>query len=89
VDVARAAPAPRFWVQVGAFRDDRAVIALMQRLRQHAVTLFNATETTAAGRLEPVARVLVGPFSQWADAAAKVRELQASGLRPFIAEVRE
>jgi phospholipid transport system substrate-binding protein len=88
-DIARATPAPRFWVQVGAFRDDRAVIALMQRLRQHAVTLFNATETTATGKLEPVARVLVGPFSQWADAAAKVRELQASGLRPFIAEVRE
>lgn len=90
-DIAQAPPATsgRFWVQVGAFRDDDAVIDLMERLRQHSVTIFNAAESTAAGTRETVARVLVGPFSQWTEADAKLRELQASGFRPFIAEVRE
>jgi phospholipid transport system substrate-binding protein len=90
-DIAQAPPPGngRFWVQVGAFRDDDAVIDVMERLRQHSVTLFNAAEPTPAGTLEPVARVLVGPFSQWTEADAKVRELQAGGFRPFIAVVRE
>lgn len=90
-DVAGTAPAlpGPFWVQVGAFRDDDAVIDVMERLRQHAVTLFNAAEATPSGTREPVARVLVGPFAQWTEADAKLRELQASGFRPFIAEVRE
>ncbi len=89
-DIAQAPPkSGAFWVQVGAFRDDAAVIDVMERLRQHSVTLFNAAESTATGTREPVARVLVGPFSQWTDADAKLRELQASGFRPFIAEVRE
>ena len=91
-DIAHAQAPPAsgaFWVQVGAFRDDDAVIDVMERLRQHSVTLFNAAESTATGTREPVARVLVGPFSQWTDADAKLRELQASGFRPIIAEVRE
>jgi phospholipid transport system substrate-binding protein len=88
--IAQAPPTSgAFWVQVGAFRDDDAVIDVMERLRQHSVTLFNAAESTATGTREPVARVLVGPFSQWTDADAKLRELQASGFRPIIAEVRE
>jgi cell division septation protein DedD len=78
-----------FWVQVGAFRDDDAVVSVMERLRQYPVTLFNAAESTGAGTREPVARVLVGPFSQWTEADAKVRELQAGGFKPFIAVVRE
>ena len=93
VPVADLAQAPSasgpFWVQVGAFRDDDAVVDVMERLRQHAVTLFNAAEPTASGARQPVARVLVGPFAQWAEADAKVRELQARGFQPFIAEVRE
>lgn len=89
-DLAQAPPTKGpFWVQVGAFRDDDAVVDVMERLRQHAVTLFNAAEPTASGAREPVARVLVGPFTQWAEADAKLRELQAGGFRPFIAEVRE
>jgi phospholipid transport system substrate-binding protein len=90
-DIAQAPPAGGgpFWVQVGVFRDDDAVVDVMERLRQHSVTLFNAAESTAAGMREAVARVLVGPFSRWTDADAKLRELQASGFRPFIAEVRE
>jgi phospholipid transport system substrate-binding protein len=90
-DVGQAPPAGAgpFWVQVGAFRDDEVVINVMERLRQYPVTLFNAAESTGAGTREPVARVLVGPFSQWTEADAKVRELQAGGFKPFIAVVRE
>jgi phospholipid transport system substrate-binding protein len=89
-NIAQAPPTSgAFWVQVGTFRDDDAVIDVMERLRQHSVTLFNAAESTPTGTREPVARVLVGPFSQWTEADAKLRELQASGFRPIIAEVRE
>ena len=91
VAIAHTAAAPptsvAFWVQVGTFRDDDAVVDLMERLRQHAVTLFNAAEPTPSGGREAVARVLVGPFSQRAEADAKLRELQATGLRPTIAEL--
>ncbi len=82
-------PSGAFWVQVGTFRHDDAVVDLMERLRQHSVTLFSAAEPAAGGAREPVARVLVGPFARWTEAAAKLRELQASGFTPFIAEVRE
>lgn len=90
-DIAQGQPAARgpFWVQVGAFRDDDAVVDVMERLRQHSVTLFNAAESTPTGAREPVARVLVGPFSEWSQADAKLRELQVSGFRPVIAVVRD
>jgi phospholipid transport system substrate-binding protein len=89
-DIAQAPPGDgRFWVQVGAFRDDEAVVQVMERLSQHPVTLFNETESTGAGVRQAVARVLVGPFTKWTEADAKVRELQAGGFRPFIAIVRE
>jgi hypothetical protein len=65
----------------------RRSVALV--LMSHREPLLGKTESTASGTRAPVARVLVGPFSQWTEADAKVRELQASGFKPFIAVVRE
>jgi cell division protein FtsN len=36
-----------------------------------------------------LARVRVGPFSERAEAASNLRDLQALGYKPFIAEERD
>lgn len=76
------APSPRkgFWIQVGAFRNTDAAIRLVERLRKHSVTVVTGTRRT-----EPLARVLVGPFTNRAAAAAALRTLAAGGYRAFIA----
>ena len=69
-----------FWIQVGAFRNTDAAIRLVERLRKHSVTVVTGTQ-----RAEPLARVLVGPFTNRAAAAAALRTLAAGGYRAFIA----
>lgn len=69
-----------FWIQVGAFRDTDAATRLVERLRKHSVTV-----ATGGQRSEPLARVLVGPFTNRAAAASTLRELAAGGYRAFIA----
>jgi phospholipid transport system substrate-binding protein len=89
VTLARAAPEVRsvlpaarkwFWIQVGAFRDTDAASRLVERLRNHSVMV-----ATGGARTEPLARVLVGPFSDRTAAASTLRELSARGYRAFIA----
>jgi phospholipid transport system substrate-binding protein len=80
-----AAPAmsalPRsFWVQVGAFRDTDAASRLVEQLRDHSLMV-----ATGGRQSEPLARVLVGPFTNRAAAIAILRELAAGGYRAFIA----
>ena len=70
----------RFWIQVGAFRDTDAASRLVERLRRHSVTV-----ATGGPRSTPLARVLVGPFTNRSAAAAMLRELTAGGYRAFIA----
>jgi phospholipid transport system substrate-binding protein len=79
-------PTPRreYWVQVGAFRSTDAATRLVQRLRRRAVTI-----AMTADRREPLARVLVGPFTEREAAAAAVRELRAGGIAAFIPDTPE
>jgi cell division septation protein DedD len=52
----------------------------VERLRRHSVTIAPTKQ-----RSSPLARVLVGPFTNRAAAASALRELAASGYRAFIA----
>jgi hypothetical protein len=47
-----------------------------------------AVVVEAASPGTPLARVRVGPFSHRSEAASKLREIQARGHKPFIAEER-
>ena len=91
---ARSAPASNgksYWVQVGAFKSTEAARRLAALLvapepsgssRPAAVT-----ESWAADTL--LTRVRVGPFADRSEAAAKVREMEARGYKPFIAAESE
>jgi cell division protein FtsN len=75
-----AAPQRVFWVQVGAFRTAAAAARAVERLAPQAATI---AVTRAA--LEPIARVLVGPFSERTAAATTLRDLEKRGFTAFIA----
>jgi cell division protein FtsN len=45
--------------------------------------------TDATTAKPPLARVRMGPFTARAEAASRLRELQAHGYQPFIAEERD
>ena len=90
----RSAPASNgksYWVQVGAFKSPEAARRLAALLvapepsgmgRPAAVT-----ESWAADSL--LTRVRVGPFADRSEAAAKLREMEARGYKPFIAAESE
>ena len=69
-----------FWIQVGAFRNTDAASRVVERLRTHRVMV--AVDGPGP---EPLARVLVGPFTNRAAAASALRELAAGGYPAFIA----
>ena len=69
-----------FWIQVGAFRDTDAASRVVERLRRHRVVV-----AVGGPGPEPLARVLVGPFTNRAAAASALRELAAGGYPAFIA----
>ncbi|MBI4638982.1 MAG: ABC transporter substrate-binding protein [Candidatus Rokubacteria bacterium] len=75
-----AAPAVSYWVQVGAFETAAAAGRLVERLGGAIVV------SSASGRF---LLVRVGPFARHAQAVSRLRELEAIGYRPFIAEARE
>jgi cell division septation protein DedD len=91
---ARPAPASNgrsYWVQVGAFKSPEAATRLAallvepepEGLGRSAVVI----KTWAADIL--LTRVRVGPFADRWEAAAKLREMEARGYKPFIAAERE
>jgi phospholipid transport system substrate-binding protein len=69
-----------FWIQVGAFRDTDAASRVVERLRSHRVMV-----AVGGPGPQPLARVLVGPFTNRAAAASALRELAADGYPAFIA----
>jgi cell division septation protein DedD len=73
-------PQKSFWLQVGAFRDPDAASRLVEQLREHRVMV-----ATDGPHAEPLARVLVGPFTNRAAAASARKALAARGYRGFIA----
>jgi len=88
VETAAARPAPAsngrsYWVQVGAFKSAEAARRLAVLLAEPAVLM----ESWAADTL--LMRVRVGPFADRWGAAAKLREMEALGYKPFIAAERE
>jgi phospholipid transport system substrate-binding protein len=87
----RAATGSSYWVQVGAFKNPEAAMRLASLLREEKRPgSRRRAVTVATGPADaPLTRVRVGPFSDRAEAAAKLRELQARGYRPFIAEAHD
>jgi len=97
---APSAPAPEapsgptgaaYWVQIGAFKSPEAARRL--------TALLAEAEPSASSRPAPIVeswaadilltRVRVGPFPHRWEAAAKAREMEARGYKPFIAVERE
>jgi len=75
-------PAPRVWIQVGAFKN--ATMAGRVAEQVNGVILVVVPPAPARGRAEPLLRVRVGPFPDRAHAAARLREIQSLGHRAFI-----
>jgi phospholipid transport system substrate-binding protein len=69
-----------FWIQVGAFRDTDGASRVVERLRSRGVIV-----AIGGPRSEPLARVLVGPFTDRAAAVSALRDLAAGGYPAFIA----
>ncbi len=88
---AHASSAGSYWVQVGAFSNPEAARRLASLLRQQEPPVSSnrwvIVEAVPPGT--PLTRVRVGPFSGRAEAASKLRELQARGYKSFIAEQRD
>lgn len=85
------ASARSYWVQVAAFKNLEGAMRLASLLRAEKPPVSDrwavVMEPGAAGAA--FARVRVGPFSDRAQAASSLRELQALGYKPFIAEERD
>jgi cell division septation protein DedD len=90
----RSAPASNgksYWVQVGAFKSPEAARRLAALLVEPEPSGSRrpaaVTESWAADIL--LTRVRVGPFADRSEAAAKLREMEARGYKPFIAAESE
>jgi phospholipid transport system substrate-binding protein len=85
------APVPTiaYWLQVGAFKnaDSAGGLAARLRARKLPVSIDSVTVPPGSGSA-PLSRVRVGPFADQSEAAAKLRELETSGYRPFLAVER-
>jgi phospholipid transport system substrate-binding protein len=91
---ARPAPASNgrsYWVQVGAFKSPEAARRLAALLAEPAPKGSGRSavvvESWAADIL--LTRVRVGPFADRWEAAAKLREMEVRGYKPFIAAERD
>ena len=87
--VPRAAHLRSFWVQVGAFANLETARRLASALEEQEPPTSRerwvvVVESAPDGA--PLARVQVGPFTAWADAASKLKDIQTRGFQPFIAE---
>ncbi len=88
------APVPSvrsYWVQVGAFKNPEAARRLLSLLREQkpAASSRWVVAVEAGPAAAALARVRIGPFLDRAAAASALRELQARGYKPFIAEQRD
>jgi cell division septation protein DedD len=85
---ARPPGARSYWVQVGAFKNPEAARRLAALLvEQEPSPSDRSTVIVEPSSLDtPLARVRVGPFSDRSEATSKLREMEARGYKPFIAE---
>jgi phospholipid transport system substrate-binding protein len=80
--ITRPAAAPSvYWLQVGAFRNPTIAIRIAGQVKGEILV----APPTAGDRGEPIMRVRVGPFTDRAQAVARLRQLQGLGYQPFIA----
>ena len=83
-------PAMAYWLQVGAFKNPEAAGGLAARLRTQNLPVSIESVTVPPGqRGTQLSRVRVGPFADQTEATAKLRELETSGYRPFLAVERK
>ena len=80
-------PTAAYWLQIGAFKNRDVAGGLAARLRARSLPVSVDSVTAPAGT--PLTRVRVGPFADQAEATAKLRELETSGYRPFLAVERK
>jgi phospholipid transport system substrate-binding protein len=87
---ARPSNATSYWVQVGAFKNPEAARRLASLLldREAPVARPCVIVVEGASADTMLVRVRVGPFSDRSEAVSKLREIQARGHKPFIAEER-
>jgi phospholipid transport system substrate-binding protein len=75
-------PAPRYWVQVGAFQNPEAARRLTADLRRRNLPVsIGSADPHDGARLS---RVRVGPFSERAAAVTMLRKLEQQGFKPFV-----
>ena len=91
---ARPAPALNgrsYWVQVGAFKSPEAAKRLAALLVEPAPSGSGRSAVVMEAWAADIVlmRVRVGPFADRWEAAAKLREIEARGYKPFIAAERE
>ena len=87
---ARPPGARSYWVQVGAFKNPEGARRLAALLleQEPAASDWSPVVVELGPPGTPLARVRVGPFADRSEAASKLREIQARGYTPFIAEER-
>jgi ABC-type transporter MlaC component/cell division septation protein DedD len=75
-EAARAAK--EYWVQVGAYSSRQAAAKAAERLKTWTYQIVLGGSPASKGAL---ARVMVGPFAQRAEATSALRDLQAQGFK--------
>jgi len=68
-----------YWVQVGAYRTPAIAGKVAKQVKGEIIV----ARTTTSG--DPLLRVRVGPFSNRAQATARLHEYQSLGYKPFVA----
>jgi len=86
--VAQPAPAS-FWIQMGAFTNQAAGELAARLLEESLPLAIDAVKAPTGLRGQLLLRVRIGPFTDRAEAAAKLRDLQTHGYKPFIATDRD
>ena len=85
-----AGPAPgSFWIQIGAFTN-KVAGELASRLLEESLPLaIDAVKAPTGLRGQLLLRVRIGPFTDRAEAAAKLQTLKSHGYKPVIATDRD
>jgi len=85
-----AGPAPAsFWIQMGAFTNTVAGELASRLLEESLPLAIDAVKAPTGLRGQLLLRVRIGPFTDRAEAAAKLQTLKSHGYKPVIATDRD
>jgi len=85
-----AGPAPgSFWIQIGAFTNTVAGELASRLLEESLPLAIDAVKAPTGLRGQLLLRVRIGPFTDRAEAAAKLQTLKSHGYKPVIATDRD